>query len=529
MANTVRLFLCLSLIAYIWCVCADSSHCQELFTDFPSASLGDWEFVDGDFDLTGVPTWTEHPSSFRWVYFGARGVEGLRPTFRIGEPSNPFLGDLLNHRFVWSYDQQDWSFFENNDGGNTSFQFSNGTPFTADEVYVAYSTPYPVSRTVDHVEAIQSNWFVLPTLSAAEDLTVGEVDGLPLHGFRITNPLVETPKQQIVLVGGNHSGEVGASFALEAAIDFLVSDDERAKQMRNVAEFFVYPQVDPLGREEGFYRSNSQDADVDHNRVWHLPTLGQSSGFEEVDILVQAMRRDTDGDVDFFLDFHGFWDSGNPFMFTDSRGADTAFVETLQTLEPTLTLDVDDSTTPPGILEFWAKTSDGLNADFAFTPEFSPNASSATNFTIGTNYALALYAQLGSPEFRPLANEIDVLSRELRAASTDLIYDLNRDGALTPLDKNFLLFDILNTTMGDADLDGDTDFQDFLTLATHFAQPGGWRTGDFDGDGSVQFRDFLLLAQNFGASRPAVSVPEPGACGLVLVALALIGRRRRGS
>jgi hypothetical protein len=81
---------------------------------------------------------------------------------------------------------------------------------------------------------------------------------------------------------------------------------------------------------------------------------------------------------------------------------------------------------------------------------------------------------------------------------------------------------------GDADLDGDVDFDDFSTLAFHFGGAGTWKDGDFDGDGVVDFDDFSALAFNFGAGGAVAAVPEPTTVVLLaLGALALIRRRHR--
>ena len=83
---------------------------------------------------------------------------------------------------------------------------------------------------------------------------------------------------------------------------------------------------------------------------------------------------------------------------------------------------------------------------------------------------------------------------------------------------------------GDANLDDEVNFADFLVLSENFGQDGAWREGDFDGDGTVGFPDFLALAENFGRSVPsaAAAVPEP--TGMLMAAfgiLGLIGFRRR--
>ena len=69
---------------------------------------------------------------------------------------------------------------------------------------------------------------------------------------------------------------------------------------------------------------------------------------------------------------------------------------------------------------------------------------------------------------------------------------------------------------GDANLDGDVSFPDFVLLADNFGQTGGWGQGDFDADGQVQFPDFVILADNYGQVA-AAAVPEPWAMLLLIM------------
>ena len=70
---------------------------------------------------------------------------------------------------------------------------------------------------------------------------------------------------------------------------------------------------------------------------------------------------------------------------------------------------------------------------------------------------------------------------------------------------------LAGTYFGDADLNQEVDFSDFLALSRPFRRTG-WlgrrRLRRVSGD--VQFNDFLLLADNFG-NQPMVSfaIPEP--------------------
>ena len=78
-------------------------------------------------------------------------------------------------------------------------------------------------------------------------------------------------------------------------------------------------------------------------------------------------------------------------------------------------------------------------------------------------------------------------------------YDQNRDGSVDDRDVEIFLRDIHQSIRGDLDLDGDVDFQDFLTLAENFALvDAAYSQGDLNCDGEVGFLDFLGLASNFG-------------------------------
>ncbi len=55
--------------------------------------------------------------------------------------------------------------------------------------------------------------------------------------------------------------------------------------------------------------------------------------------------------------------------------------------------------------------------------------------------------------------------------------------------------------VGDANLDGKTNFQDYIVLEANFGQSNtGWEGGDFNTDGVVNFQDYIILERNFGTS-----------------------------
>lgn len=66
----------------------------------------------------------------------------------------------------------------------------------------------------------------------------------------------------------------------------------------------------------------------------------------------------------------------------------------------------------------------------------------------------------------------------------------------------------MSALAGDADLDGDVDFLDYLTTKGSFGMDTGatWADGDFDGDADVDFYDYLAVKANLEQS---VSSPQP--------------------
>jgi hypothetical protein len=78
--------------------------------------------------------------------------------------------------------------------------------------------------------------------------------------------------------------------------------------------------------------------------------------------------------------------------------------------------------------------------------------------------------------------------------------------------------------VGDANLDGQVNLNDFHIMRENFGKAGTARQGDFDADGWVGLADLGSLKRNFGATRQtpgAAAVPEPSS--LILAALAGIG------
>lgn len=101
-------------------------------------------------------------------------------------------------------------------------------------------------------------------------------------------------------------------------------------------------------------------------------------------------------------------------------------------------------------------------------------------------------------------DDVDLLSAAIKNGAAGRT-DLNCDGVTDSEDMDILIEEIFGTVRGDADLDGDVDFNDFLAVTGNYGKTGdvSWAEGDFDGDCEVGFTDFLLMSGSFGTVSPA--------------------------
>ena len=80
--------------------------------------------------------------------------------------------------------------------------------------------------------------------------------------------------------------------------------------------------------------------------------------------------------------------------------------------------------------------------------------------------------------------------------------------------------------MGDANLDGKVNFEDFQILLDNWQNKGNWLKGDFNGDGVITFADFQLMTDNWSPVERISSVPENSIGLLVIGGIILFLPRR---
>jgi hypothetical protein len=129
-------------------------------------------------------------------------------------------------------------------------------------------------------------------------------------------------------------------------------------------------------------------------------------------------------------------------------------------------------------------------------------------------------------------------------AATGLSYGIGYADSADPGDPAGLPsgeIEVKFTLLGDANLDGTVNTEDFTLFSENLGESGTvWDQGDYNYDGTVNTEDFTVFSHNLGESAhqagtlavasgiSLASVPEPASVGLMVAAgLGILSRRRR--
>lgn len=494
------------LVAALIALAAGPAHAAiSLDASFDHASLESYSVAGSTVNLVGRDNYYGG-DRWRWVYFKASGVNGLSPNFKI---STNFAGGssaVANQNFRYSFDNENWTPFDNHGISGSTFNFSNASSFDQDEVWIAFSLPYSYGRAADKVAEYKLSPYVGSTISSNSDLVIGQspggVDDLgrtiaprDMWGFKITDSSTPSAgKTQIVLTSGLHANEVLGTHTLEGTLDWLLSDDSRAAELRKVAEFYVYPMLNPDGRFAGNNRATIDTPNSDPNRAWS-PTYPGKTWFNEPEIQLsgEAMMADlqvaTGGEADYFIDYHSTITTGSnasDFMFLHPEKGHTDDPFWTYLMDETNTLYYQQSTSTGPTCANFGEVELGADFDATFETAFHPSR--------GEDYYDEMGKDIGVAFFMALAR--------IKA-------DINADGFVGISDLNVVLRNWSKTV-----------------------PKGDWGHGDLAGNGDafVGIDDLNVILSNWSVGTPPTIgsiIPEPTALTLLAAgAIALLRRQR---
>ena len=131
--------------------------------------------------------------------------------------------------------------------------------------------------------------------------------------------------------------------------------------------------------------------------------------------------------------------------------------------------------------------------------------------------------------------DIDLLTVASASAGNPSEFDLNSDSLVNQQDVNVWIRDLFNSWVGDANLDGEFNSADLVSVFSdgrfETDDLAAWTEGDWNGDGRFGSADFVAAFTDGGYEqgvRPDVmNVPEPGASPILWGGFVLALRVRR--
>ena len=505
-----------------------------LDADFDHGSLASWSGSRAAISLHGRSNYYGQ-NKWRWLYFKATGLLGSRTTFTIQQDfagdSTPGLHELEEHEMVYSYDNENWHFFDNNEllATNTDhFVFSNDAPFAQNEVYIAYAIPYPYAKSVAHTQSVLSSPWAMPSASADVNGVIGQsapgiddlgrsIPALDLYGYRITNPATDSPtvpKRKVGIASGLHSGEPLGTHTFEGMVDWLISDDPRAARLRDVVEFFAYPVLNPTGRYAGMNRTTVGNPNRDPNGLWDPSRWSNNSSVgclgtaacQDIGVSGEAMMEDAfstpGGGLDAFIDFHSTVpDYANPtglphdFGFVDSDDSNADWWLELQRLAAPNVLEYTTGGSGSFTTTGFARRLLDAEVEITFETQFTWERNVDYYHNLGKLFGIAFY------------------------------------NAWVP------------QVAGDYTGDGSVDAADYALWRKSLGQSGVGLAADGNGNNEIDAGDYDVWRANYGrtassaataglsgradAGAANLTIPEPSSLVLQWAALAVSALRRR--
>ena len=178
-------------------------------------------------------------------------------------------------------------------------------------IYFSYCYPYSFSQLDSYLSSLNNYKDILRFDEIGKSL-----EGNSLHMLIITNFTDSfdelANKKSIIFTARVHPGESNGSYVIQGVIEYLLSNDPGAKNLRKNFIFKIVPMLNPDGVIRGNFRMNILGKDL--NRMWDEPSENICPTIFNT---VKMIKKTLDSrDIYFFCDFHGHSNKHNFFLYS---------------------------------------------------------------------------------------------------------------------------------------------------------------------------------------------------------------------
>ena len=178
-------------------------------------------------------------------------------------------------------------------------------------IYFSYCYPYSFSQLDSYLSSLNNYKDILRFDEIGKSL-----EGNSLHMLIITNFTDSfdelANKKSIIFTARVHPGESNGSYVIQGVIEYLLSNEPGAKNLRKNFIFKIVPMLNPDGVIRGNFRMNILGKDL--NRMWDEPSENICPTIFNT---VKMIKKTLDSrDIYFFCDFHGHSNKHNFFLYS---------------------------------------------------------------------------------------------------------------------------------------------------------------------------------------------------------------------
>ena len=178
-------------------------------------------------------------------------------------------------------------------------------------VYFAYCFPYTYSQLYNYLSTLNSYKKILRIDSIGETLDNNKLYMLIITNFEDSFDCLAN-KKAIIFTARVHPGESSSSFVMQGLIEFLISNEPKAVNLRKYYIFKIIPMLNPDGVIRGNFRMNSVGKDL--NRMWTEENEENSPSVFYCHKMIQKTLNSRN--IHFFCDFHGHSSKNNFFLYS---------------------------------------------------------------------------------------------------------------------------------------------------------------------------------------------------------------------